>query len=291
MEPITTEINKWADDPFKEPATWTEARKKILLDDHRLVHAAYKNILSGKTLIHRKGSLKDKPITKEWVIKLHKWIVEHMFSVGFEHHMVDSLDETLPEKLKAKSIVKELSASIAELLGDDAQDLIQGLTTVSGDSLIPKEIAGQKKKKPRWAKYLTHPHGALIWRGVKTLIVNSVRLQKHIEEPLLLVSGDYAYCILSLNEPQEISKKEFESLFKEHRITEKEFENWGFEGKQLYSYTFDILHKYKEPIKIEKPRGLQRFTELANIRVQKAIALDFEKEEQDISGFMRLSGD
>jgi hypothetical protein len=259
---------KWADDPFKEPAVWTEAKKKILLDDHRLVHAAYRNLQSGKKLFHRKGPLNGRPITKEWVERLHKWIVRHILKLGYKHNIVDDLDRTLPLDLKDRSEHKTIL--LRDVLYNENKQLMEALTTISGQSLIPKEVDG-KPVDVKWALYLVRPHGLLIWKKQKDMLVKMVRLKKHINEPLLLVSGINAFGIIKLGEPEEINQDKFKKLFPRHKITQDEADKWGFsKAEKLYTYKVNLVKLYKEPVKIQKPQGLQNFTEINKIRIQKA---------------------
>jgi len=264
-EEMRMDINKWADEPMVEPKEWTAERKKRLLDDHRLVHAAYQSLINGKTLYHRKGALAGKIITKEWLEKFHKWIVQHIFKLGYKHNMVDELDRTLPMELKDKSVQKTIT--IEDVLQGKKEELISALTTDSGSVLIPQKI---DKNSVKWAIYVTAPHGYMIWKGQKTLIVKSVELKKHINEPLLLVSGTFAFGIIRLDSPQEIDQKMFQTLKQEHKITDEEAKTWGFDKKdKLYAYRVHVDYLYPKPKKIIKPKGLQNFTEIENIRVIK----------------------
>ena len=82
----------------------TKANDRQLLDDHRIVHAWWKYIQKyKKNLTDRKTG---KKIDKKEIIDRHTQIVEEMFSRGFKHYYRSSLDDTLPKKLKEKTVHK-----------------------------------------------------------------------------------------------------------------------------------------------------------------------------------------
>jgi len=56
------------------------------------------------------------------------------------------------------------------------------------------------------------PHGKLMVEGDKTAIVKSIKLEKHIGKPLLLISGKKANGIIVLKEPKEINLTEFRKV-------------------------------------------------------------------------------
>ena len=69
-------------------------RKKQLLLEHSILHAWWRSLNKGKNLIDHKTG---KPITKEEVIKRHKLIVAQIFKAGMCHHMISTIDQTLPK--------------------------------------------------------------------------------------------------------------------------------------------------------------------------------------------------
>ena len=123
----------------------------------------------------------------------------------------------------------------------------------STDNLEPTET------QPKVTKgiYLVPPHGELIWKGKKSIIVKTRKF--HIQEPLFLVSGKKAYGIIQLGFPEPITKKEFDSLKDKHKITQKEFEKWGWKGKQLYAYRVSLITKFYKPKPVRIKRGTQTF--------------------------------
>jgi len=75
---------------------FTPLQKKQLLDEHRIFHAWWHSLKNGKILRDKKTH---KLITRDTVRKRHRLIVSKIFNVGFCHHMIDSLDQTLPKTL------------------------------------------------------------------------------------------------------------------------------------------------------------------------------------------------
>jgi len=86
---------------LKKPVKkYKDSDKRQLLNDHRIRHMWWASLQQGKTLINKKNN---KFITKEQIIKEHTAIVRKLFALHFHHHLVDSLDQTLPQELKEKS--------------------------------------------------------------------------------------------------------------------------------------------------------------------------------------------
>jgi hypothetical protein len=124
------------------------------------------------------------------------------------------------------------------------------LALSSGLGSAPKTVAGI---------YLTPPHGQLIWQGRKKAIVKSVKFDKHVGEPLALVSGNYIWGKIRLDSPTEIDDKQFQDLFKKHYITEEEKKSWWPEKKILFYYPLQVLEVFKTPKFYNVPQGVQTF--------------------------------
>ena len=244
---------------------WTE--------NHRMIHLNYKKISDGEKLFYNK-----RLISKEWLEKLHKYTVKRIFDNKHKHMLEDHLDRTLP--LKFQEMSEQKTVLLEDLFFETKNKLMDALTTTSGDSLIPKKI---DKEKVKWAFYLSPPEGQRIWELKKKMIVKTAEYKQHIEELLLLVSGDFAYNIIKLLKPLKINQKEFKALEHEHLITPDEAKKYGFDKKDvLFAYKFTIEYSYPKPVKIVKPRGLQNFTELKNIKVP--------KEEKKLEEIVYISG-
>jgi len=148
-----------------------------------------------------------------------------------------------------------LLGSERELLAKDLQ-----LKPEDVEAITPKSIA----EPPKAALYLTPPHGELIWKGEKTLIVKHKKFTKYVGEPLYLISDKLAYGVIYLDEPREITKEEFDKLRDEHKITPEEYEEWDW-SEPLYAYTFKFV-KFPAPKPVRIPRGVQVFVDASKIK-------------------------
>jgi len=156
--------------------------------------------------------------------------------------------------------VKEALLEVKEILDEE-----------SGEALIPEKIA---KEKIEWALYQLPPFGKMIWEGKKTLIVKNVKLAKHIKEPLLLCSGEYAYGVVVLEMPIEIDLEEFKKLEDKHCISEKLRQQLWPEDKKLYAYDFKF-ERLEKIMKFKKVKGFQSFIRASKIKFIKE-GLDLE---------------
>jgi hypothetical protein len=241
---------------------------------HWRMHKIFERVSKGEVVLKS-----DKPIDKDWLSKVHRFAVDNMCKDHVKHVMVDGLDRTLPAYLINASIQKNV------LWGDvflrEKEFLVRALTTQNADALIPRKIA---KNTVQWAFYVTPPHGTYIWNGTKTLIIKSMVFKHHIGEPLLLISGDYAYGIISLGEAMGITQQDFNSLSEKHRIGQDEARKLGFDRrKDLYMYKINSLHTYPQRVRIEKPKGMQTFARISEIRVPNGEhkSVEFGEKEMD----------
>jgi len=117
--------------------------------------------------------------------------------------------------------------------------------------------------------YLKSPHGRRIADKQKTLIVKTVKFTKHIRVPIYILSVEdenepgeaMVWAKVVLSEPQAISVDEFWKRKNEHTISREEFDDWGWKGKPLYAYYFQLLEVYKPPLKAKYPAGVQNWIE------------------------------
>jgi len=148
-----------------------------------------------------------------------------------------------------------------------------GLQVISTPDL--PEPTARFPKIPSRGIYLVPPHGRLIWEGKKKAIVKTRRY--NINENLILVSGKYAYGIISMGPPVPITKKEFDALRHKHQITEEEFKKWGWKGKQLYYYPVSLVEKFIPPKKVKLKRGTQSF--ISEVVFLRMVRKDVEPSE------------
>ena len=83
----------------------------------------------------------------------------------------------------------------------------------------------------------------------------------------------YAYGYVWLDKPFVIkSKKEFDRLQKEHRVTDEQFKRWGWEFP-VYAYRIKKKELFKNPSPIKLPRGVQNIL----INPERYMDVSFEK--------------
>ena len=116
--------------------------------------------------------------------------------------------------------------------------------------------------------YLVPPHGELIWKGDKTLIVKSRRFTEYLKQPLYLFSGNKAYGIIMLTRvvgPYDADhvRTRFRNR---HKITDEEWEKWWPNVKEVYLYEFDLLKKFNPPVEVKLPPGIQTFVTAATVK-------------------------
>ena len=147
------------------------------------------------------------------------------------------------------------------------QEIYKQLTTTNGRALIPRRL--DNMRLPKWALYLSPPHGKYIYDGTKKLIIKSRLFKKHVGEPLLLLSGTFAFGIITLRKPFEIkTNEEFKRYRKESLITERERKRWWNLKLPLYGYYFNF-QAYSKPLRYKRIKGLQVFVETNKVRFLK----------------------
>jgi len=111
----------------------------------------------------------------------------------------------------------------------------------------------------QWGLYLSPPHGELIWSGKKNVIVKSIRLSNHIDEPVYLLSGKYCYGIIKMGKSRQINLREFKELSSKHQITDEERRRF-WPGKEiLYLYPINIIRRWQPPREWKVQKGAQIF--------------------------------
>ncbi|MFQ5910955.1 MAG: MBL fold metallo-hydrolase, partial [Thermoplasmata archaeon] len=104
---------------------------------------------------------------------------------------------------------------------------------------------------------LVKPHGDLLAKREKTLIVKSKPFERLALLPLFVVQNECIIAEIVLAKPREISLTEFKALRSKHKISEEELGKWWPSVDKLYSYEFQLLEVYDEPIEVAYPVGPQ----------------------------------
>ncbi len=112
---------------------------------------------------------------------------------------------------------------------------------------------------------LVHPHGTYIKEGKKKTIIKSVNLSDISHKPLLLIENKIGLGIIYLDDPIEITIKEFKNKYNKHRITEKERIEWWKNKRKLYEYKITKKNIFKRPIKLNYKMGPQIVVKPENI--------------------------
>jgi len=130
--------------------------------------------------------------------------------------------------------------------------------------------------------YLVPPHGTLIAKGKKKLIIKSRPFYNMLDIPLVLVENNKALGIIKLTDIEPIDLDEFRKLKNKHLITEEERKQWWPYDRTLYKYDFDIIEIFDEPEEVILPRGIQVFIKDVKFKESnlKFNALNFVRSEQ-----------
>jgi len=101
---------------------------------------------------------------------------------------------------------------------------------------------------------LPAPQGELIFNGKKTATVTAEE-NKNLEKMNFLISGDYVWGFIRFQEPEKITKEDFESYYNEHRITESEL-RCSMRQKIFDDLENFYLYRIREFIPFEKPKPI-----------------------------------
>lgn len=216
----------------------------------------YKNRLNKKI---QEEEIHNPLMCTETIEKLRREII--LIEQTAENKTIDTAEE-LAEYLKL-AIGKKIVLSTSQ--GTELQFMIDA-SQVS----IPKALDNFSKKFPtgresepavlnQWGLYLTPPHGELIWEGKKNIIIKSIRLSSHLDEPLYLLSGKYCYGIIKLGKPRQINLGEFKELSSKHCITDAERKKWWPNKEILYLYPISIIRRWNPPREWQVQKGAQIF--------------------------------
>jgi site-specific DNA-adenine methylase len=130
------------------------------------------------------------------------------------------------------------------------------------------QVLGSKQNKPASRTeylsevnegiYLIGDHAKMIWQGNKTVIMQSRIFENTKGKDLYLIGNNLCYGIIKINSITPVSIEEFRTLSSEHKITEKEREEWWSGKKQLYAYKFDFK-KFETPKRVAVPQTSETF--------------------------------
>lgn len=123
---------------------------------------------------------------------------------------------------------------------------------------VVEDIAPSSNVRKAQALYLIEPHGVMIWRGEKTLIVKARKFDVAGKD-YYLASGDKLLGMIRLKKPRAIDLDEFKKLENKHRISEDERKAWWPRAKKLWAYDIEEFEKFDPPRPFELPKGAQTF--------------------------------
>jgi len=211
-------------------------------------------------------------------LKVHDWELEFK-----DIELRDELRQVQIEELRARAAERWLASGFSVKIDPSTGELVvsgegkpavgslserTGVAKPAGPEI--SEASGyvlEKENLPAWAIYLVEPHGRMIWAREKQMILRTRRYLAHENQPLLLVEDNRAYGTITLAEPYQITWTEFGKLEPYHRVTRKEAEEWGWtKYDSLWAYNIKVLSVFKEPLRVDLPRGTQTFIRVASIR-------------------------
>jgi len=128
--------------------------------------------------------------------------------------------------------------------------------------------------------YLVPPHGELIWEGKKTLIVKTEKFLKYLKKPVYLVSGNYVYGIIRIDNVRgPYNADRIRTRLRErHRISDEEWFKWWGQIDQVFIYEFTVIKRFSKPVPYKVPKGVQ--TWIKEIRLPQ---LDSEVPEPEVA--------
>lgn len=133
--------------------------------------------------------------------------------------------------------------------------------------------------------YLVPPHGELIYKGKKRVIVKSEKYD-FLTQFNILVSDKLAFGYIRCSEPLKVPIDAFANSFNEHRITEREREKWWPGVKGFYFYTIRDFIPFDKPQSVRLPPGIQVSIKevefMKNTTFDKQIELKKLDEEQHL---------
>jgi len=160
------------------------------------------------------------------------------------------------------------------------------LTSESGSALNRQDLEGAEPTRP--GIHVVKPHGRLIARGEKTVIIKNRRFTRYSGVPIYVVQGSDVWALIDMKDPRSISLRDFGRLRQQHRMSELDRETrWPGTGK-LYAYEFELVKAFDPPLKaVKTPKEAQTFMERVQIEPRKEVPtekkgiapdLDFEEK-------------
>jgi len=160
--------------------------------------------------------------------------------------------------------------TLREILSSNVPDAPEFFLSQDGFEIdildgIRQEQEGKTFKSILSGLYLLPPHGELIAKREKTLIIKSVKFTENLLVPVYVVSKEEddprgqasVWAKIVLSEPEAIDLEQFEKLRDQHRITDEERETWWKGIKKFYAYKFQFLEGYIPPYKCILEPGVQ----------------------------------
>jgi len=197
----------------------------VLKDDWRIVMAWWSQITAGREFTY----------SREQVIDLAALIYEELKKRGIEFH---------PTEMKASS--KKLFEIVSK--GKIEDELTETITDEDITTAL-RELPGLVLKSP---------HGRLLASGEKTLVAQSIPFDIKNKE-FYIVQEDEVLGIVAFDKMREVTIEDFRKLEEGHKISEAERTEWWPEADKLYIYQISALNKFKEPIKVVRPKDAQTF--------------------------------
>ena len=111
--------------------------------------------------------------------------------------------------------------------------------------------------------YLKGDHAKMIWQGNKTIIIQNMVFEHVKGKDLYLIGNNLCYGIIRVKDIKPVNIEEFRKMSSEHKITEKERNEWWTGKKQLYAYSFEF-RRFDDPKRVAVEEGVQTFVKDVN---------------------------
>lgn len=159
----------------------------------------------------------------------------------------------MKSKPPAPEKVKEWDAKRATTIKSKGE----ALERVEFTEALSVESENALKQSKGKGLYLVPPHGQLIWTGKKRAVLSAKKFMD--VAPRILVSGRFAYGLIWLKGPREISLSEFEKLKHLHQVSDEERGLWWPGKAKLYLSEIYRFVRFAKPKECKVARGVQKY--------------------------------
>ena len=158
------------------------------------------------------------------------------------------------ETKRAKWITQVMHASKEDPFAVLPQDWIKKQFAIATSTPSKKKPAAQLEHHS--GLILEAPHAELIWRGIQKAIVKPTSLEKHLGEPLHLISDNLCYGLVMLDSERILDADGFEQTAAMHLMTDDPSMR---RRQKMFYYDIKLLSIFTEPKRCTIPEGARNY--------------------------------